>query len=128
MPYTEWTLYLSHSVCSSQEKLAVDTGLDRHRRHQSYSVIAPSTRSSSLSWDHFEVISCVDHTYGHSSTQENRLKPNTKLQMVPPRTRRACGQRGYGEAVMVTVPIQSVSTGGFSCNHARHVQNYNLLS
>ena len=32
-------------------------------------------------------------------------KPNTKLQMVPQRTQRACGRCEYGEALMGTVPI-----------------------
>ena len=36
---------------------------------------------------------------------ESLKKPNTKLQMVPPPTRQACGQCGYREALMVTVPI-----------------------
>ena len=41
-----------------------------------------------LWWEHltfeYQVISCVDCTYGDSSMQEN-FKPNAKLEVVPPR-------------------------------------------
>ena len=36
---------------------------------------------------------------------ESLKKPNTKLQMVPPWTQRACGQCGHGEALMAMVAV-----------------------
>ena len=82
---------------ASQEKLAVDTGLDWHRRRQSCSVIAPSTRCSSPSWDHFNFW-VLRYFLRRPLLRallyagESLKKPNMKLQMVPPRTRRACGR------------------------------------
>ena len=62
---------------TSQEKLAVDTGLDGHLHphtsclHRSHTIrVHHGTTSAS----EYFVISCVYHTCGHSSTQENRWK------------------------------------------------------
>ena len=89
------------------------------RHHRSCSVMAPSTCCLSPTWDHFTFAHLRyflhrPHLWSLLYAGESLKKPNTELQMVPPRRRKVCGRCGYGEALMVTVPVLSVSST-FSC-------------